>query len=143
MEKQVADVRDREEVLLPGKGETILFIDDEKMVVDLSRELLEGLGYRVVAETDPVKAIEAFKEGGDAFDLVITDKTMPKLTGFDVAGEIRRIRKDIPIVLCSGFQEKEDLEKLTALDIGRLITKPIRMSALARAIRDELDKKQI
>ncbi|MDQ5985926.1 MAG: Sensor histidine kinase RcsC [Syntrophus sp. SKADARSKE-3] len=140
MEKHVADVRDREEPLLAGKGETILFIDDEKMVVDLSKELLEGLGYRVVAETDPVKAIVIFKESSDTFDLVITDKTMPHLTGFDVAWEIRHIRKDIPIVLCSGFQEKEDLKKLNALGIGRLITKPIRMSDLAKAIRDELEK---
>ncbi|MCX5826922.1 MAG: ATP-binding protein [Deltaproteobacteria bacterium] len=140
--KQAEGGKDMDEALLPGGGETILFIDDEKMVVDLSRELLEELGYLVVAETDPVKAIEVFKEGSGAFDLVITDKTMPHLTGFDVAGEIRRMRSDIPIVLCSGFQEKEDPGKLTALGISRLITKPIRMSVLAKTIREVLDKKQ-
>ncbi|MCX5827809.1 MAG: PAS domain S-box protein [Deltaproteobacteria bacterium] len=142
MEKQKEGGKDIEEALLPGKGETILFIDDEKMVAELSKDLLEELGYRVVTETDPVKAIEVFKESRDTFDLVITDKTMPHLTGFDVAGEIRRIRTDIPIVLCSGLQEKGDLEKLTTLGINRLITKPIRMSALANAIREVLDKKQ-
>jgi PAS domain S-box-containing protein len=140
LEKQSGVGKEREEALLPGKGETILFIDDERMVVDLSRKLLEELGYRVVTETDPVKAIEAFREGSDAFDLVITDKTMPHLTGFDVAGEIRRIRTDIPIVLCSGLQEKGDLEKLTVFGINRLMMKPIRMSALAKAIREVLEK---
>jgi PAS domain S-box-containing protein len=141
LEKQVEVGKDWEEALLPGKGETILLIDDEKMVADLSRKLLEELGYRVVTEIDPVKAIEAFREGSGAFDLVITDKTMPHLTGFDVAGAIRRIRMDIPIMLCSGLQEKGDLEKLTALGINRLMMKPIRMSALAKAIRELLDKK--
>ena len=129
-----------EETILLGKGEAILYIDDEKMVVDVNKELLELLGYRVFAETDPVKAIEKFKEGRDAFDLVITDKTMPRFTGFDVVREIRGIRADIPVVLCSGFQEKVDLEKLTALGINQLIIKPIRMSVLAKAIRDVLDK---
>ena len=140
MEKQEEVGKDMEEALLPGKGETILFIDDEKMVVDMSKELLEELGYRVVTETDPVKAIEVFKGNSDNFDIVITDKTMPHLTGFDVAREIRSVRAGIPIVLCSGFQEKDDLEKLTALGISQLIMKPIRMSVLAKAIRDVLDK---
>ncbi|MDD5170653.1 MAG: response regulator [Syntrophales bacterium] len=143
MEKQAEGDKALEEALLPGKGETILFIDDEKMVVDLSKELLQQLGYRIVTETDPVKAIEVFKEGSADFDLVITDKTMPHMTGFDVAREVRRIRADIPVILSSGFQEREDLEKLTALGISRLITKPIRMRALAKTIREILDEKRI
>ncbi|MCX5846380.1 MAG: ATP-binding protein [Deltaproteobacteria bacterium] len=143
MEKYVEDGKDMEEAIVPGQGEKILFVDDEKMVANLSRELLEKLGYRVVTETDPVKAIEAFREDSDAFDLVITDKTMPHMTGFDVAREIRRIRADIPVMFASGFQEKGDLEKLTILGINHLITKPIRMSVLAKAIRDVLDKKHI
>ena len=113
------------------------------MVVDLSKEVLERLGYRVVTETDPVKAVEAFKEDRDAFDLVITDKTMPHLTGFDVAREIRNIRPDIPIMLCSGIQEKGDMEKLAAFGISRLIKKPATMRELAKVIRDVLDKKDL
>jgi len=142
LEKQADVGKDGEETLLPGKGEAILFIDDERMVADLSRKLLEELGYRVMTETDPVRAIEAFKEDPGAFDLVITDKTMPYLTGFDVAREIKRIRTDIPIVICSGLQEKGDLEKLTVLGIARLIMKPMRMNSLANAIREVLDKQQ-
>jgi len=140
MEKQAEDVRDTEEPPLPGKGETILFIDDEKMVVDFSKEFLEALGYIVITETDPVNAIEIFKRNRDAFDLVITDKTMPHMTGFDLVEKIRDIHPDIPILICSGFLEKEDTEKLTTLRISRFITKPAGMSALAKTIRDVLDK---
>lgn len=139
-QKEGGKDKDSEEVLLPGKGEKILLIDDEKMVAQLIKKLLEDLGYRVVAETDPVKAIEAFKEGSDEFDLVITDKTMPRLTGFDVAREIRCIRADIPILLCSGLQETGDMERLTGLGISRFIAKPIRKVVLAHAIREVLNK---
>ena len=141
IDNEVEEGKDVEIAGSKGKGETILFVDDEKMIVDVSKELLEGLGYRVITETDPMKAIETFKEGKQAFDIVITDKTMPHLTGFDVAREIRTVSRDIPILLCSGFQEKGDPEKLTALGISRMIIKPIRMSVLADVICDVLDKR--
>jgi PAS domain S-box-containing protein len=140
MEKEAEEGTDVEEELLPGKGETILFIDDEKMVAALSKEMLEEIGYRVVTETNPLKAIEFFKERSDTFALVITDKTMPHLTGFEVAQEIRNIRNDIPILLCSGLQERGDMEKVAALGISRMITKPLRASVLTNAIREVLDK---
>jgi PAS domain S-box-containing protein len=140
IEKKAEGKKDVEEAVPWGKGETILYIDDEHMIVDASRQVMEQLGYKVVTETDPVKAIELFKAGRDTFDLVITDKTMPHLTGFDLAREIRRIRADIPLLICSGFQEKEDMEKLKILGISRLISKPIRKFTLAKAIRDVLDK---
>ena len=139
MEKHMDDEKDTEADVLPGKGETILFIDDEEMIVDVSREMLERLGYKVFTETDPVKAIEMFKEGPDKFDLVITDKTMPHMTGFDVVRAIKNIRADVPVLICSGYQEIGDMEKLTALGISQLITKPIRISSLSKAIRDALD----
>jgi PAS domain S-box-containing protein len=141
MEDRPKDEHHKEEVILSGKGENILFVDDEKMVVDLSREVLETLGYRVVTETDPIRAIEVFRGNPAAFDLVITDKTMPHLTGFDVAREILAIRAGTPIILCSGIQEKGDLERLAALGIKRLIRKPATMSELAGAIREILDMK--
>ncbi len=142
MEKQAEGDRKLKEVVLRGKGETILFIDDEKMVADFSREMLEELGYKVVTETDPVAAIQIFKENSNKFDIVITDKTMPRLTGFDVIREIREVRADMPVVLCSGYQDKEDMEKLQARGINQFITKPARMSVLAKAIRAVLDKEQ-
>jgi len=142
LERQEEYIKDKEEITLPGQGETILFVDDEQMIVDASKQVLEQLGYRVVAETDPVRAIEAFRKDHDAFDLVITDKTMPHMTGYDLVQKIRNIRADIPVILCSGFLEKEDLEKITTLGIIQLVTKPVRNILLAKAIRNALVKKQ-
>ena len=133
--------KETEKVIHKGNGEKILFVDDEKMIVELSREVLEKLGYAVVAETDPVRAIELFREGRDTFDLVITDKTMPHMTGFDLTKAVKEIRADIPVLLCSGFQEKEDPARLAALGIGRMIMKPAPMKILARAVRELLDGK--
>jgi two-component system cell cycle sensor histidine kinase/response regulator CckA len=140
IEHRTEDRYDDAEAILPGQGETILFVDDEQMLVDLNRNVLESLGYRVVTETDPIRAIETFKGGRDAFDLVITDKTMPHLTGFDVARAVRDMRSDIPILLCSGFQEKGDMERLADIGISKLIIKPTKKSTLARTIRDILDR---
>jgi CheY-like chemotaxis protein len=140
MEKPADIVQPPVEPSFTGGNERILFIDDEEPLADLGKDFLEGLGYRVVAETDPVKAIDAFREDQDAFDLVITDKTMPHMTGFDVARELRKFRADIPVILCSGFQEKEDLEKQSALGIRFFIMKPVRMHELADAVRNALKK---
>ncbi len=140
MEHRTEEQSDLVEAVLPGKGETILFVDDEQMIVDLNREVLENLGYRVVTETDPVKAIQVFKDGSNAFDLVITDKTMPHLTGFDVARAVKDIRADIPVLLCSGFQEKGDTERIADIGISKLMIKPTKKSVLARTIRDALDE---
>ncbi len=132
--------RNAEGIILQKGSERILFIDDEQALVNLGKDLLENLGYKVAAMTDPIEAMEAFRKDKDAFDLVITDKTMPHMTGFDVAQEIRGHRVDIPIILCSGFQEKEDSEKLLFYGINYFIVKPISMKKLAIAVRAVLDK---
>jgi two-component system cell cycle sensor histidine kinase/response regulator CckA len=141
VEHHSEDRQDREETIPPGKGETILFVDDEQMVVDMNRSALEMLGYKVVTETDPLKAVEVFKRDYDSFDMVITDKTMPHMTGFDLARIVKSIRSDMPVIISSGFQEKGDLEKTAAIGISRLIIKPTKRSILAETIRDELDNK--
>jgi len=124
---------------LPRGNERILFIDDEAILAEMGKELLEALGYKVVAETDPQKAIEVFAQDKDAFDMVITDKTMPHMTGFDVARKIRGMRADIPIILCSGFQEKEDMEQQYISGITQFLPKPVRRHQLAEAVRRLLD----
>jgi len=124
---------------LPGGTETILFVDDERMLAEVAKLSLEGLGYTVVTETDPLRALAIFREDGQAIDLVIADKTMPGMNGFDLAREMRSIRPDIPIILCTGFQEKEDAERLAALGLGLFIIKPIRMNELSAAIRVALN----
>jgi CheY-like chemotaxis protein len=141
IEKQTAVISTAAETALPGGNEKILFIDDEPMLVDVCKLFLEELGYDVFAQTDPVKAIEIFRKDKDSFDLVITDKTMPHMTGFDLSREIKSIRADMAIILCSGFQEKQDFENISVLGIRRFITKPIVMRTLAETIRNVLDKK--
>ncbi len=130
-----------QEEVLKGKGERVLFVDDERMVSDFNRVMLETLGYEVVIETDPERAVEVFRKSSSGFDIVITDKTMPRMTGFDLAAQIRALRPDIPIIICSGLQEKEDQEKLAALGIRQYIAKPARISTISKALREELERK--
>ena len=94
------------EQVLPTGTERILLIDDEQIVVKTETAILERLGYKVTPETNSLRALEIFRFGPGEFDLVITDYTMPKLTGIDLFKEIRQIRPDIPIILCTGFSEK-------------------------------------
>ncbi len=124
---------------LPSGRGRILFIDDEFPLTDLAQEILERLGYSVEPWTNPVEALEAFRAQPDAFNLVITDKTMPNMTGFDLAGELRKIRSDIPIILCTGFSDAGDSEKSEALGIARILMKPLSMHVLATAVREVLD----
>ncbi|MCP4717491.1 MAG: response regulator, partial [Deltaproteobacteria bacterium] len=84
---------------LPTGSETILFVDDEQELTNLSKRLLERLGYKVVTHTNSEKALAEFKQSADSYDLVITDKTMPHLTGYDLSREILSIKSDIPIIL--------------------------------------------
>jgi PAS domain S-box-containing protein len=132
------DGRSADTEALPRGSERILFIDDEKMLTQVAKMSLGELGYEVVAETDPTAAIARFREDRSAFDLVITDKTMLNMTGFDLAREIRSLRADIPIIMCTGFQDREDLEKSAALGINRLVAKPVSISVMAEAIRTVL-----
>ena len=125
---------------LPRGKETILFVDDEKMLAQVGKLSLEKLGYEVVAETDPIKAVDLFKADKDRFDLVITDKTMPKMTGFDLARELKSVRPEVPVILCSGFQEKTDEAELSAAGISHFISKPIDIGIMAKTIRATLEE---
>jgi len=124
---------------IPYGTERILFVDDEAVLVDMTGKMLETLGYNVVARTSSVEALEAFRANPDRFDLVISDKIMPNMTGFDLAAELIRIRSDIPIILCTGFSEKTDPEKAKRAGIRSIIMKPIIMKDIAAAIRSVLD----
>ena len=90
---------------LPKGDERILFVDDEATLVDLGQQMLEHLGYKVEGKTSSIEALETFRARPDDFDLILTDKTMPNLTGFDLGKECKVIRPDIPIILCTGFSE--------------------------------------
>ena len=121
--------------------ERILFVDDEKVAVDAIQLMLENLGYHVTARTSSIETLEAFRNNPQEFDLVITDQTMPNMTGRDLAKEIMSIRTDIPIILCTGFSEQIDKDKAKAMGISAFVMKPIIMHEMANTIREVLDKK--
>ncbi len=120
-------------------NESILFVDDEEVLCMAGHEILEHLGYRVAVRSSPIEALEAFRERPERFDLVITDMTMPSMTGIDLAGEIMRIRPNLPIILCTGFSERSIQSKAMAIGIQEVIMKPTDVRCLAEAIRRALD----
>ncbi len=103
----------------------ILFVDDEKPLTDIGREMLTACGFEVVTRTSSVEALEAFKHRAKDFDLVITDQTMPNMTGMELAREMLAIRPDIPIILCTGFSDAVSYDRLRDIGIGDFIMKPI------------------
>jgi len=102
--------------------------------------MLKNLGYDVTAKTSSVEALEAFRNNPKGFDLVITDMTMPNMTGVELTKEIMNIRPDVPIILCTGFSEQIDEKKAKAMGISFLM-KPIVMNEMAGAIREVLDER--
>jgi PAS domain S-box-containing protein len=125
------------EPLLTGKG-CILFVDDEEALALWAQELLAQLGYEVVACMSSLEALEAFRMAPDRFDVVVTDQTMPHMTGEVLAGKLRHIRPDIPIVLCTGFSHSIDAEKAAAQGIDAFLMKPILARELGLAIQQVL-----
>ena len=119
--------------------ETILLVDDEKVLVKIGKDMLERLGYMVCARTSSYEALKAFKAQPDKYDLVITDMTMPELTGEELACELKKLRKDIPIILCTGFGEEIWPDGIKNTGIHDLLLKPITVKALAKSVRSALD----
>lgn len=128
---------------IPAGTERILFVDDEKASIDANRKMLERLGYKVTARTSSVEALEAFRNKPASFDLVITDMTMPNMTGVDLAKELMTVKPGIPVILCTGFSEKIDGKKAKEIGINAFIFKPVVMSDMAKTIREVLDRKQL
>jgi CheY-like chemotaxis protein len=125
---------------IPHGTESILFVDDEPVLVEITNEMLEAIGYKVTSKTLGTEAFETFKKAPDQFDLIITDMTMPKMTGERLARECLKIRPDIPIILCTGFSELITEEKAREAGIRAYMMKPLLLSELARTIRDVLDE---
>jgi two-component system cell cycle sensor histidine kinase/response regulator CckA len=139
IEEVIAPEAESVEVAATG-DERILFVDDEKALVDLGKQMLEALGYRVTAKTSSVEALETFRADPDAFDVVITDMTMPAPTGMELAKELMAIRPDIPIILCTGFRDLVDGKQCKAIGVRELLLKPYLRTDLARTIRKVLDQ---
>ena len=125
---------------IPGGDETILYVDDEKNLVRVSKQRLERLGYTVVGTMDSIEALKIFTKDPDYFDLIITDQTMPKMTGAELAQKVLKIRPDIPIILSTGYSELISKEKSKAMGISEFIMKPLFAEEIATLIRSVLDK---
>ena len=122
-----------------GGHERVLFVDDEKAIAEIGQNMLKYLGYEVEVRTSSIEALELFRAQADRFDLVITDMTMPNMTGDKLAQELLRIRPGIPIILCTGFSEYLTEEKAKAMGIREFVMKPLVMKDLAKAMRRALD----
>ncbi len=126
--------------LLTG-AERILFVDDEKDLADATGGILTYLGYQVTAKTSSLEALALFRSQPDAFDLVITDQTMPDMTGMQLAEELLGIRPDLPIILCTGYSSKIDAGAAGNMGIRAFAMKPVRQEKMAKMIRQALDEK--
>ncbi|MDA8162533.1 MAG: PAS domain S-box protein, partial [Desulfobacteraceae bacterium] len=125
----------------PRGNERILAVDDDTAIVEVERAILAALGYHVTTFNSSQAALQVFKEQPEKFDLVITDMTMPHMTGAKLAQELLAIRPDIPIILSTGFSELIDREKALAMGIREFIAKPFIQKDLASAVRQALDRK--
>ena len=119
---------------LPTGSGCILFVDDEKSLIDIGRDLLERLGYRVETRASAIDAMEAFRVDPKKFDLVISDMNMPKMAGDEMARQIRTIRSDIPIILCSGFGERIPAHVTESIGVNAVLMKPVVYADLAHTV---------
>jgi PAS domain S-box-containing protein len=124
-----------------GSGR-VLFVDDEEMLARWGEQLLTHLGYAVVAKTNPHEAVDLFRKQADQFDLVVTDQTMPTMSGEAFARAILEIREDIPIILCTGFSHIMSAEKAAQLGLRAFLMKPVNAAALAKTVKNVLDEGQ-
>ncbi|MFQ6113749.1 MAG: ATP-binding protein, partial [bacterium] len=122
--------------------EHILVVDDEKQVTAMVRDMLEALGYDITAQTSGVEALEQFRAQPDKFDLVITDQTMPEMTGIELAEQVVHLRPDIPVILVTGFSKMVTEEKIKNRGIREYLKKPIDLNDLESVVRRVLEDKK-
>ncbi len=131
--------RDADAAQLSG-NENILLVDDEPALLVMGKHLLEmeRLGYRVETQADPLAALERFRAAPHSFELMITGMAMPRMTGDKLAREVKTIRPDMTIILCTDFSEKIDGETAPETGIDKYIEKPLNREEIGRAIREVL-----
>lgn len=121
------------------KTHHILFVDDEEGIVCLSQQVLERLGFQVTTRTDSQEALELFKSQPGSFDLVITDMNMPNLTGVDLAHQIKEIRSNLPLILCTGSDENITEESARNIGIDGFLVKPVFKAQMEQMIQKVLE----
>ena len=140
------------DVILPAESEKVLewpqgmgkvlFVDDEEVLARWGEQLLTHLGYTVVTKTNPHEAVELFRKQPDQFDVVVTDQTMPTMSGEALARALLSIREDIPIVLCTGFSHTMSAEKAHQLGLKGFLMKPVNGAVLAKTLRKILSRSE-
>ena len=138
IDQEIAAI-DKHVVTIPTGKERILFIDDENMLAELGKTMLEHLGYEVTIRKNSIEALTTFQNHADQFDVVITDQTMPGMTGIDLARKILQIRPDLPIILCTGYSTLVNEEQAKAIGIKGFIMKPLSKQGIATLLRTVLD----
>jgi two-component system cell cycle sensor histidine kinase/response regulator CckA len=129
------------DTVVPGGSERILFVDDEPSLTNLGKQVLERMGYSVVVSNSSTEALAIYMQDPHAFDLVVTDMTMPHMTGDEMAEKMLQVRPGLPIVICTGYSEKITQSMIQHLGIQALIMKPLVRSEMALAIRQALETK--
>jgi PAS domain S-box-containing protein len=138
-DESAADSGDHVPPIISLGKERLLFVDDELMLVEMANTVLAAHGYTVHGMSDGVAALKFLREHSDDIDMIITDQTMPGVTGTELAAEARRIRKDIPVILCTGYSNVINAEQTAALGINLLVMKPYRPHEISKFIRDVFD----
>jgi CheY-like chemotaxis protein len=141
-EERAIKSREERNPSLTGKG-SILLIDDEPAIVLAMQEQLVSLGYKVRATTSSQEGLELFRKNPNLFDLIITDMTMPQITGYQLASEVIKIKSDFPIVLCTGYSEVISEEERSRIGIRHVAMKPLRKVELARIVKENITPRQI
>jgi PAS domain S-box-containing protein len=139
IESEVTDQVDQAQLVITG-NERILFVDDEDFQADIGKRMLERLGYRVTAKTNSVEALDLFRQTPDEFDLVITDMTMPNMTGDVLARRLIAIRPDIPIIVCTGYSARINPDIIKEIGIKEMAMKPVVMKDIAQMIHRVLSR---
>ncbi len=125
-------------VLIDQGNETILFVDDEIYLADVGREMLEDYGYCVDIMTNSSQAFELFEKNQDRYDLLITDYTMPEMTGTQLAEKIHVLRPELPVIMCTGIELSPEIFKKAC--ISKILLKPFDMEELIKGVREVLEK---
>jgi DNA-binding NtrC family response regulator len=125
---------------IPQGGERVLVVDDDPVQMEIAGQQLKMLGYAVITFSDSTKALNYFLEQPQDVDVLITDQTMPKITGTTLAEEMLRIRPDLPVIVCTGFGDNVFEEKIDAMGIRGYLMKPLSIRDLAKAVRKSLEQ---
>ncbi|MFO7749368.1 MAG: PAS domain S-box protein, partial [Desulfobacteraceae bacterium] len=140
IDKDSGEYEPEKHTTMPFGDESILLVDDDQTIADLEQQMLERLGYQVTACFGSSDALEIFRSDPDRFDLVLSDMTMPGMTGDELAREIKAIRFHLPVVICTGFSAKMDEQRAASIGINALLNKPVALEEMAQTLRSVLDQ---